>query len=251
MNILILGAGTMRHGGFVHYKPYLQDWKRYGENWQRSPLLRGSKCNIKLLKETIGQRMVRMFKEQGLTDITVAYSFDKPKIEGVSFRKVEYVRGRLSTVYQCRDLISDTLIASGDLVFSEQALKEILEQEYDEILWAMEMMVLVKPKGAELLKSYFKENTWEFKFSTHWHKFECRHFFVTLFHREEYFKGHVKFFVGSHFAGDVDHPGRLKKFRDLVKLMNKGNEPKWRNGYQKGLGIIKSFPPVKMWWECR
>ena len=111
-----------------------------------------SKANFSLGKETVIQRMVRLLHEQNITDITVAYTYDKQIISGVSFRRVEYRYGSLSTILQCLDLIDETMIILGDAVFSRMALEEVLRQRFDGILIALDWMTLTKPTGAKYLR---------------------------------------------------------------------------------------------------
>lgn len=193
---------------------------------------RRCKGNLSLGGETIAQRMVRMFRERGLGDITLAYTFDKPSgLQGVSYRQVEYRKGLLSTVFQCRDLISDTIIAWGDIVFSKQALEEILSCEFDEMLFVNNSMLLTKPRGAEVLRAFFDKHKEEFASGM------MGHYFINLLfwgeHRN-YFKPHVKMLICKHFVGDVDGPERQKLFSEYIqKYLSRGLEPPWEGGWHK------------------
>lgn len=106
MNAIILCGGSQGHGMTLkeeiedRYHPCISEipW-RFEDHGHQEREFR-TKADFSLGKETILQRTVRLLHEQNITDITVAWTYAKPVISGVSFRKVEYRGGAVSTILQ-------------------------------------------------------------------------------------------------------------------------------------------------------
>ena len=183
--------------------------------------------------ETIIQRATRMLHENGITDITVAYTYEKPEVEGTSFRQVKYRKGAFSTIYQCRDLIDETLIIYGDSVFSEATLKDVLRQNFDEILIVMNHMILTNPKGATILQNFFDEYGERIMAEE---LGSSQHFLFAPFMLYPIFRNHFRLFVSRYFITDCDHEGKRALIIDIIKNhLDKGKEPDWLGGWQKRL----------------
>jgi len=106
------------------------------------------KCLLPINKETILDRQLRILKKCGLMDITIVAGFHKEKIieqvgEEVAVRYNPHyeITGNLFTLWVVRDLLdSDTIIMNADLVFTEQAIDNILSNKSG-------ICLLVDPNG--------------------------------------------------------------------------------------------------------
>lgn len=140
------------------------------------------KCLLKLNGETILDRQIRLLNKAGLTDITVAIDAETGqkikdalvgrtvKIIEVTCHKEKYEKNW--TLFQFKDLFSNTLILNGDVIFSENTIPEILSLQIDDILFIGRTqnysssnrpppiereeiyMILVNEKGAKILRNY-------------------------------------------------------------------------------------------------
>jgi hypothetical protein len=174
-----------------------------------------------------------MLREAGITDITVAYTYEKPEVNSVDLRQVKYRKGAFSTIYQCRDLIDETLIIYGDSVFSEATLKDVLRQDFDEILIVMNHMILTKPQGATLLQVFFDEYGAKIMSEQ---LGSSQHFLFAPFIRYPIFQSHFRLFVSRYFITDCDHEGKRALIIGIIKNhMDKGKEPDWLGGWQERL----------------
>lgn len=124
--VIILAAGT---------SPY------HEQNFGDAP-----QSLVKIGNETVLGRQIRLFKKKGITDVVVVVAYQKEKIME-AFPKLNYVPSRYwdetkvekygpegGLVCQCYSLMltkplwkDDVLVISGDIVFTEEALTEVLE----------------------------------------------------------------------------------------------------------------------------
>lgn len=238
MNAIILCGGSQGHG--LASKEEIKDLISE-QKFQ-------TKANFSLGKETIIQRMVRLLHEQNITDITVAYTYDKPIVSGVSFRRVEYRGGTLSTILQCQDLIKETMIILGDAVFSRKALEEILRQSFDGILIVLNYIYLIKPSGAKYLRLFFDEAGGWIKsgilgLSHHYLHWVCLQY-PLLYAR-------LRIFVCRNFICDCDTPEEARRAGIIIwDYLDRGKDPPELNGWQErftGLNLGPPYPSDRGW----
>jgi len=253
MNAVILCGGSQEHGLTLkeeiedRYHPSISEipWRfeDHGHQVQKFQ----TKANFSLGKETIIQRTVRLLREQNITDITVAYTYDKPDVSGVSFRKVEYRGGAVSTILQCQDLIEETIIILGDAVFSRKALEEILRQSFEGILIALSYMILTKPAGAKHLRKFFdlaKEKIMEEKLGLD------QHYLHWICLRYPFFYAHSRIFIGRHFIMDCDNRKDARRASIIISdYLDKGEMAPKLNGWQdRFVGMnLGPYPDDRGW----
>lgn len=174
------------------------------------------KANLLLVTgETIIQRAVRILKGEGITDILVPYTGMKPKVKGVTFRKVIPKYLLQATVYQCRDKINNTLLIEGDVVFERRSLKEILAIKFDEFLYIKSYMFLVKPKGNIKLQQLYKKDAKRYQIGG-WaagHRFED----LSRALEKEFSCKVVEHKCKTTFIGDIDDLWELNWVNGLLK----------------------------------
>ena len=107
MNVVIFAAGR---------------GERYKETTRQINIL--TKCLIKLNGETVLERQIRLLKKNGLTDITVVVPLNFPQEKyNVKYRIIDVPSSETSvtwTMQHCLDLIHDTFILCGDVVFNRK-----------------------------------------------------------------------------------------------------------------------------------
>jgi hypothetical protein len=253
MNAIILCGGSQGHGLTLkeeiedRYHPSISEipW-RFEEHGHQEREFK-TKADFSLGKETIIQRTVRLLQEQNITDITVAWTYAKPVVSGVSFRKVEYRGGAVSTILQCQDLIEETIIVLGDAVFSREALEEILRQSFNGILIALSYMILTKPAGAKRLKQFFdraKEKIMGEKLGYD------QHYLHWICLRYPFFYTYSRMFIGRHFIMDCDTPKDARHASIIISdYLDKGEAAPEINGWQKRfVGMnLGPYPDDKGW----
>jgi len=206
-----------------------------------------SRCCFSLGDETILERMIRLLHDEGLDEITVAYTLEKPKAEGVNYRKVVYHPPLLSTLVQCKDLISNTLIMLGDIVFSKKILHEVLLQQFEHFLYVVNYMFLVKPTGAIKLENFFDKygkRIMERERLPSGHGDPGNDFYC-IWLLDKPLKANVKMFIPRFFIRDVDDEAELKISKQYVnEYLSKEREPPYRNYFQR-------TPKNKLFSYCR
>jgi len=190
------------------------------------------KSDLSLGAETVIERMVRLLKKKGLTNITVAYTNEKPKVKGTTFRKVIYKPLLQSTVYQCRDLINNTIIIEGDTVWEEGFLDDILSQDFEDCMYVLLNLFIVKPSGTRKmqqmyikLKSKFEKGGWSK--GPHGTKGGAGHRFADIeLPLTTEFNCKVKRYFSKYRIGDVDKPQDLAFWRKYLKEKEYSKEGK-------------------------
>lgn len=119
------------------------------------------KCLQEVNGEPIINRAIRLLRKKGITDFTVAVSGHRAqriqteaiqnnfKDTDVKIFVVEMPEKKgqfpedVYTFVKCSHLFSDTLIFMGDVVFSEEALDEILNEPFDDLMIIRERVGLM------------------------------------------------------------------------------------------------------------
>ena len=117
---------------------------RYAEEMKR---FTAPKCLLSLGDETILDRQVRLLRERDLLDIIIVirndtateftmHTFKHQFLTQAHFIPDTPVNYEVShTVYNCLDLMSDTLVLLGDVVFHSETLDEILDRDFSDMLF--------------------------------------------------------------------------------------------------------------------
>lgn len=181
------------------------------------------KSDLSLGPETVIERMVRLLKKKGLIDITVAYTDEKPKITGVKFRKVIYKPLLQSTVYQCRDLINNTMIIEGDTVWELGFLNNIIFQDFEDCMYILLNIFMINPSGAKKMHQMYKKLRTKFEKGgwskgPHGTKGGAGHRFGDLeLPLTTEFNCKVKRYFSRYRVGDIDRPKDLAFWRKYLK----------------------------------
>lgn len=114
----------------------------YGSRFKNSTLNKMdllTKCLLRLNGETVLGRQLRLLRKHGLTDITVTVptGFPQEQFKDVKFRVFNTPIGSRETwsIIRVEDLIDETMLLLGDVVFDEEVLVEILNEPFKDIMF--------------------------------------------------------------------------------------------------------------------
>jgi len=195
----------------------------------KTPIL--TKGLVQLNGENILQRQIRLLKKNGLTDITVLVPPHFPTENyNVKFKVYDVPDDTEETwtLNQCLDVINETFVLLGDVVFTENTLKEILNAKFENVLFIV---------GERYVSRWKRENANE-KLKPVEYKYDESYGFLTknngdktikkiISNMKVYSRRHglswirnrysLKQFYPNGFIMDLDKVEQLKKIKQTLK----------------------------------